>query len=130
MSQETWRDVPGSGTAGFGHAQYGVAAIINAAETARIQRVDLFASEQKRLTAFLEFHSKYLNGASISGMCDKAIAPVQDDPMGHRVQRVRERARPALPETLKLLNKVRPSDATHHMAWETLTHGDIGAAGL
>jgi hypothetical protein len=35
-----------------------------------------------------------------------------------------------LPETLKLLQSIRPTDATHHMAWETLTHAEIGAVGL
>ena len=131
LTQESCRDLPNSGTAGFGHAQYGVAAIINAAETARIQGIDLFASEQKRLTAMLEFHSKYLNGASISGLCNTAIAAVDPDPMweiGYN-----EGANvlgQALPETSKLIKSIRPTDATHHMAWETLTHGDIGSAGL
>jgi hypothetical protein len=35
-----------------------------------------------------------------------------------------------LPETKKLVESLRPTGATHHMAWETLTHGDIGKAGL
>ncbi len=36
----------------------------------------------------------------------------------------------ALPETLKVVTSKRPSGLDHHMVWETLTHGDIGAAGL
>ena len=35
-----------------------------------------------------------------------------------------------LPETQTLIKAIRPTGATHHMAWETLTHGDIGLAGL
>ena len=35
-----------------------------------------------------------------------------------------------MPETAKLLQKIRPTEATHHMAWETLTHAEIGAVGL
>ncbi len=131
LSQESCRDLPGSGTAGFGHAQYGVAAIINAAETARIQHVDLFESEQKRLSAFLELHAKYLNGASISGLCNTTIAAVDPDPMweiGYNASA--NMLGGSLPETLKLVKSIRPTDATHHMAWETLTHGDIGLAGL
>src|SRR5262249_30732109 len=62
LTQESCRDLPNKGTQGFGHAQYGVAAIINAAETAQIQGVDLFAAERKRLVAMLELHSKYMNG--------------------------------------------------------------------
>jgi hypothetical protein len=131
LTQESCRDLPNSGTAGFGHAQYGVAAIINAAETARIQGVDLFASEQKRLTAMLELHSKYLNGASISALCNTAIAPVDADPMWEIGYNAYANVLgQALPETLKLVKSIRPTDATHHMAWETLTHGDIASAGL
>jgi len=123
--------VPGSGTAGFGHAQYGMAGIINAAETARIQGVDLFASEQKRLTAMLELHSKYLNGASISGLCNTQIAGVDPDPMWEIGYNAYANVLgQALPVTQILIKSIRPTGQTHHMAWETLTHGDIGMAGL
>lgn len=131
LSQESCRDRPGSGTAGFGHAQYGVAAIINAAETAKIQGVDLFALEQPRITAFLELHSKYLNGASTVSLCDTAIAGVDADPMweiGYNAYAAAGGV--GLPETLELVQSLRPTGATHHMAWETLTHGAIGSAGL
>jgi hypothetical protein len=131
LTQESCRDVPGSGTAGFGHAQYGMAGIINAAETARIQGVDLFASEQKRLTAMLELHSKYLNGASISGLCNTQIAGVDPDPMWEIGYNAYANVLgQALPVTQILIKSIRPTGQTHHMAWETLTHGDIGMAGL
>jgi hypothetical protein len=130
LTQESCRDTPGSGTAGFGHAQYGVAAIINAAETARIQGVDLFASEQKRLSAMLELHSKYLNGTAVD-LCTTQIAGVDPDPMweiGYNAY-ANMMSLP-LPQTQTLIQSIRPTGATHHMAWETLTHGDIGLAGL
>ncbi|HEX3854867.1 MAG TPA: alginate lyase family protein [Polyangiaceae bacterium] len=130
LTQESCRDTPGSGTAGFGHAQYGVAAIINAAETARIQGVDLFASEQKRLSAMLELHSKYLNGTAVD-LCTTQIAGVDPDPMweiGYNAY-ANMMSLP-LPQTKTLIQSIRPTGATHHMAWETLTHGDIGLAGL
>ena len=131
LTQESCRDVPGSGTAGFGHAQYGVAGIINAAETARIQGVDLFTSEQKRLTAMLELHSKYLNGASIADLCNTTIAGVEADPMWEIGYNAYANVLgQALPTTQALIKSIRPTGATHHMAWETLTHGDIGNAGL
>lgn len=131
LSQESCRDRPGTGTAGFGHAQYGVSAILNAAETARIQAVDLFSLEQRRLTAFLELHSKFLNGASTVSLCDMAIAGVDADPMweiGYNAYAGVLGV--SLPETLQQLSAIRPTGATHHMAWETLTHGAIGSAGL
>ena len=34
----------------------------------------------------------------------------------------------ALPQTLE--QAMRPTGATHHMAWETLTHAGLGATGL
>jgi len=108
-----------------------VAAIINAAETARIQGVDLFSSEEKRIVAMLELHAKYLNGASIGSLCKTAIAAVGPDPMweiGHNAYA--NVLGQSLPNTSTLVDTIRPTGATHHMVWETLTHGDIGSAGL
>jgi hypothetical protein len=51
LSQETCRDLE--------HVQYGLAAMINAAETARIQGVDLYAQESARIVACLEFNAKF-----------------------------------------------------------------------
>ena len=131
LTQESCRDLPNSGTQGFGHAQYGVAAIINAAETARIQGVDLFSLEQKRITAMLELHSKYLDGASVASLCKTAIAGPTPDPMWEIGYNAYANVLgQALPQTEKLIGTIRPTGATHHMVWETLTHGDIGAAGL
>ena len=36
----------------------------------------------------------------------------------------------SLPETLAYINKIRPTGTVHHIAWETLTHAEVGAAGL
>ena len=131
LSQESCRDRPGGGTQGFGHAQYGVAAIINAAETARIQGIDLFSLEKTRLLAFMELHSKYMNGASTDALCNTQIADVSPDPMweiGYNAY-AGVFATP-MPQTLTLVQSMRPTGATHHMAWETLTHAGIGAVGL
>jgi hypothetical protein len=131
LTQESCRDLPNSGTQGFGHAQYGVAGIIDAAETARIQGVDLFSLEQKRITAMLELHASYLNGASVASLCKTAIAAPSADPMWEIGYNAYANVLgQALPETAKLLGAIRPTGETHHMVWETLTHGDIGAAGL
>jgi hypothetical protein len=131
IGQETCRDEAGTGTQAFGHQQYGVAGILNAAETARIQGVDLFSLEQKRLVAFLELHAKYINGGSTTDLCTTAQNQASADPMWEIGYNAYAHVLgQALPETLKLINKIRPTGATHHMAWETLTHGDIGAVGL
>ncbi|HEY1695243.1 MAG TPA: alginate lyase family protein [Polyangiaceae bacterium] len=131
LTQESCRDLPNSGTQGFGHAQYGVAGIINAAETARIQGVDLFSLEEKRITAMLELHAGYLNGASVASLCKTPIATPSADPMWEIGYNAYANVLgQALPQTEKLIGTIRPTGATHHMVWETLTHGDIGAAGL
>ena len=36
----------------------------------------------------------------------------------------------ALPQTLEVVQKVRPTNVDHHMDWETLTHADVGSVGL
>jgi hypothetical protein len=51
ISQETCRD--------FHHTEYGIAAAMDAAETAHIQGVKLFEAEQPRLIAALEFSAGY-----------------------------------------------------------------------
>ena len=94
-----------------------MAAIINAAETARIQGVDLFTLEKDRLLAFMEFHSKYMNGDSTSALCNTQIEKVSPDPMweiGYNAY-AGVFAMP-MPETLELVQSMRPTGATHHMA--------------
>ena len=124
LSQETCRDL--------GHVQYGLAAMTNAAETATIQGVLLFAEEEKRLRLGYEFHAQFLDGAAVpSSLCGGALKGVSPDPMweiGYNA--LFNRAGLDLPETKKLLPKIRPTGASHHMAWETLTHAGIGNAGL
>jgi hypothetical protein len=36
----------------------------------------------------------------------------------------------ALPHTHAVVLKGRPSGATHHIVWETLTHAETGAVGI
>ncbi len=124
LCQETCRDL--------GHVQYGLAAMTNAAETATIQGVDLFAEEPERLRAGYEFHAQFLDKAAVpSWLCGGKLTDATPDPMweiGYNA--LFGRAGLDLPETKKLLPTIRPTGATHHMAWETLTHAGIGKAGL
>ena len=124
LSQETCRDL--------GHVQYGLAAILNAAETARIQGVDLYGEEQERIRATLGFHAKYINGEPVPDwLCNGALKDARADPMweigyNHYATTLHY----DMPQTRALTMSIRPSGADHHMVWETLTHGDIGGAGL
>jgi hypothetical protein len=36
----------------------------------------------------------------------------------------------SLPETARVVAKIRPSGTGHHMAWETLTHAGLGTTGV
>jgi len=57
LAQETCRD--------FGHTAMGFNAAFHAAETARIQGVDLWGEQKTRLAAGLEFHAGYESGAAV-----------------------------------------------------------------
>jgi len=126
LSQETCRDLL--------HTNLGVSASINAAETANIQGVDLYGKEQKRLTAAMEFHAAFLNGKAVpSWLCGgKLVYPEQVDSRYNTdtydiaYNHYHYRKGLKLPQTGKLLNKIRPTDATVVVAWETLTHANSG----
>jgi hypothetical protein len=121
LCQETCRDL--------NHVQFGLAALVNSAETAFLQGVDLYGEQAERIQAGLEFHAKYLNGAvAPSELCGGTLAQPRKDPtweiaLNHFVDRRGEN----LPETLRLAQTVRPTTTSHHMAWETLTHAAVGA---
>ena len=120
MSQETCRDL--------GHAQYGLAAAVHAAETARIQGVDLFAEQAPRIEAALEFHARWLAGEAVPHwLCDGHLAEVQPAPTWEiAYSAYAGRMGIALPRTRALLARIRPTGADHAMDWETLTHADGG----
>lgn len=124
LSQETCRD--------FGHVQYGFAAMTNAAETARIQGVDLYGMEAARITAGYEFHAQYLDGKAVPDwLCNGSLNAVTPDPMweiGYNEYANREGL--SLPNTQTLVGKIRPTGADHHMVWESLTHAELGSVGL
>ena len=120
LAQETCRD--------FDHTQFGIASAINAAETARLQDVNLYGEESKRLTVALEFHAGYLNGDSIpswlcGGKVDLSTHPTWEIASNHYHNRLGI----ALPKTEKLiLAKLRPTGAGLIVAWEALTDAETG----
>jgi Alginate lyase len=123
LSQETCRDL--------GHVQYGLAAMVHAAETARIQGVDLYSEQAARITAGFELHAQYLDTGGASSPCSGALAAVTPDPtweIGYN--EYANRLSESLPHTEALLVTIRPTLADHHMDWETLTHAEVGSVGL
>ncbi len=122
--QETCRDMS--------HAQYGFAALLEAAETARQQGVDLFGEQAIRITTTMEFHTNYLNGASVpSSLCGGSLSINSYHPTWiiaynhyHNVLGYN------LPNTQKANASSATTGVDHHMVWEKLTHGDVGGIGL
>jgi hypothetical protein len=120
VAQETCRDL--------GHVQYGMASIINGAETAHIQGIDLYSEQAARITAGLEFHAQFLDGTAVpSWLCSGALNAVTPDPMWEiALNEYGTRLGGSLPSTQTLVTKIRPTATDHHMDWETLTHAEVG----
>ncbi len=118
--QETARDTH--------HAWMAYASMSAAAETARQQGVDLYAEEGPRMMAALEFQAQYLppNNTPPPPNLEFALQPTWEIAYNHFHNRLGR----ALPKMAAVLPTNRPTGVNHHMAWETLTHGAIGAIGM
>jgi len=120
IAQETCRD--------FGHTEYGIAATINIAETARIQGVDLYSSEKPRLEAALEFHAYYLLGNTVpSYVCGGKVSLAKYPTFEIGYNAYHNRLGDPLPNTSDWIGQgVRTQNVPvdhHMMVFETLTHG-------
>jgi hypothetical protein len=120
LLQETARDTH--------HAWMAFASMSAAAESARQQGVDLYAEEGRRMMAALEFQAQYLppHNTPPPPKLEFALQPTWEIAFNHFHGRLGH----ALPKMAAVLPTNRPTGWNHHMAWETLTHGDIGAVGL
>ena len=120
LLQETARDSH--------HPWMAYASMVNAAETARQQGLDLYAEQGKRLMAALEFQAQYLppNNTPAPENLEFAPQPTWEIAFNHFHNRMGQ----PLPKMAAVIPTNRPTGANHHMAWETLTHGELGAVGL
>jgi hypothetical protein len=124
LAQETCRD--------FGHTFYGLAAMVNAAETARQQGIDLYGEEAPRITAAMEFHAAFILGKPVppwlgGGRLRISSGSTWEIAFNH----FHNRLGMDLPQTEQvILKRARPTGAGHHVNWETLTHADLGSKGL
>lgn len=120
LLQETARDSQ--------HAALALAAMVNAAETARQQGVDLYAEQGKRIMAALEFQAQFLapNNATPPKNLKFNKHPTWEIAYNHYHNRMGF----SLPKMAAVLPTNRPTGVNHDMAWETLTHGDVGSVGL
>lgn len=127
LAEETCRDLE--------HTAYGLAAIINAAETARIHGVDLYTGEAERITRAMEFHARFQNGGpapALSCGTDQHEVVIDNGmigtlEIGYNQYAIRQGM--DLPQAKLFLEKERPQPGELHYRWETLTHGLTGNAG-
>ncbi|MFC0139785.1 hypothetical protein ACFFJN_06730 [Erwinia mallotivora] len=123
LSQETCRDL--------GHVSWGLAALANGAETARIQGVDLQSEttlgtkNSLRIANGIEFNSIYINNKEITPLwlCGGEINQGSSVGTGEVFYNdlVNRRAI-SLPQTSTYLDNKRPTLVSYFMVWETLTH--------
>jgi hypothetical protein len=120
LLQETCRD--------SGHANLALSAMVNAAETARQQGLDLYAEQAKRIMAALEYQAQFLppNAAPVPEHLEFNKHPTWEIAYNHFHNRLGHK----LPKIAAVLPTNRPTGVNHHMVWETLTHAGIGEIGL
>ncbi len=118
LAAETCRDAS--------HVAMGLASALDAAETARIQGMDLYGEQKTRLVKAMEFNLRFVNNPSASGwVCPKAMnlggtGYKLTYALGYNHYATRGGA--SLPETKKFLGTVTPTGSGIFMNWETLTH--------
>jgi hypothetical protein len=111
-----------------GHANLALSAMVNAAETARQQGVDLYAEQAKRIMAALEYQAQFLPPNNTPPPANLAFHthPTWEIAYNHYHNRLGYN----LPKMAAVLPTIRPTGVNHQMAWETLTHAEVGAIGL
>lgn len=121
VAQETCRD--------FGHTGWGLDAIAHVAETAGLQGTDLWTRLADRMTYAFDFHTRYENGASApSWLCGASVHPGLGATTEIGYNALHNRLGIGMADTRKYTLAHRPQGTDDHwIAWETLTHGDIGA---
>jgi hypothetical protein len=126
LAQETCRD--------FGHTEWGIASALAGAETALQQGIDLYHEQSERLRQAMEFHADYVTGKPAppwlcGGMLTLGGVPTFEIGYNH----LHDRLGLDLPLTLKYLEQKTRASATpvsYFVAWETLTHAQVGWVGL
>lgn len=118
LSQETCRDLA--------HTAMGLAAIVNVAETARLQGIDLYGEQQQRIVQAVELHSRHQNQNATTPLCGEPLKANTNGTFEIAYNHYAVRKGMAMPETQTFLAKNRPQPGGFHLRWETLTHGLTG----
>jgi hypothetical protein len=111
-----------------GHANLALSAMVNAAETARQQGLDLYAEQGKRIMAALEFQAQFLPPNNVPPAKNVVMHthPTWEIAYNHFHNRMGQE----LPKMGAVLPRIRPTGVNHQMAWETLTHAGVGDVGV
>ena len=121
LLQESMRDAH--------HANMGFSSMVNAAETARQQGLDLYAEQGARIVAAMEWQAQFLppHNTPPPENLEFSLQPTWEIAYNHFHHRLGQ----SLPKIAKVIPGNRPTGADmNHMVWETLTHGEVGAIGL
>jgi Alginate lyase len=118
VTMETCRDI--------NHMKLGVKSLINAAELAWSQGVDLFGIEKDRFAKMLELHSPWMMGVKPpAAMCDGTLNLVSQEAFEIAYNHLSDRLKVNLPNTKKMLLLNRPNSASRWVGkWETLCYAD------
>ena len=110
------------------HANMALAGMVDAAETALQQGVDLYAEQGKRIMAAMEYQAQYLppNNAKAPENLEFNLHPTWEIAYNEFHNRLGN----SLPKMSAVIPTNRPTGVNHHMNWETLTHAEIGSIGL
>jgi hypothetical protein len=105
--------------------------MLYAAETARIQGVDLYSEQSMRIAAGLEFNAQFLDGMAVpSWLCGGSLNLSTSETWEVGYNEYANRLGLSLPHTLSVVTRGRPTGTDHHMTWETLTHAEVGTVGI
>jgi hypothetical protein len=102
--------------------------MVDAAETARQQGLDLYAEQGKRIMAAMEFQARFLppHNAAPPPHLEFNMHPTWEIAYNH----FHGRLGIDLPRMAAVIVANRPTGVNQHTNWETLTYGDIGSVGL
>ncbi|GBF98426.1 hypothetical protein Rsub_10491 [Raphidocelis subcapitata] len=111
------------------HSQFGLGGLVQVAELAWQQGVDLYSHADCRLAAALEFHALITNGG-VPPQCTYPLRGIGFLPCGWEVALNHYKGRwgMSMPETEKLLARSRPEGYVFHWGLGTLTHCGSAAA--
>src|SRR5262245_5926220 len=122
LAQETSRD--------FGHTFWGLAASVNTAETAFQQGVNLYAENAQRIVDSFEFHNSINNGNPPPSGVNVGPIGGNGPTMEIAYNHFHNRLGMNMPQTAQQIAAKRPTGANYFLAWESLTHAQVGWIGL